>query len=133
MTNISSNWLRLIQLVTSVEADLSKKLQLKHGIGLTQYRALFYLAAAKNSELRMQDLAAQLQLDQSSVTRVVERLERLGLTIRDVCPNDKRGVYTVLTEAGRQRLDDARPEYERQIALVLNDGKTRDVLSSVCV
>ncbi len=81
----------------------------------------------------MQDLAAQLQLDQSSVTRVVERLERLGLTIRDVCPNDKRGVYTVLTEAGRQRLDDARPEYERQIALVLNDGKTRDVLSSVCV
>lgn len=53
----------------------------------------------------MQELASQLGLNQSSVSRMVERLERGELTMRDLCPDDKRGVYTVLTAKGRARLE----------------------------
>src|SRR5690606_13659317 len=98
MSRKSDAWLKLIQIVSNVEADLGRMMQARHGLGLSEYRALEILARSQNTELRMQELAAHLGLNQSSVTRMVERLERAKLTVRDVCPDDKRGVYTVLTE-----------------------------------
>ncbi|MCV2219520.1 MarR family winged helix-turn-helix transcriptional regulator [Thauera sp. Sel9] len=109
----------LIQIVANVEADLVKVLQARHGLGLSEYRALEILARSQNSELRMQDLAAHLGLNQSSVSRMVERLERSGFTVRDLCPDDKRGVYTVLTKDGRTRLESAQPDYEKALAAAL--------------
>lgn len=108
-------WLRLVQSVATVEAELGRILQDQYGIGLSDYRALEALERAPKSELRMQELAAHLQLNQSSVSRMVERLERSGLTIRDLCPDDKRGVYTVLTDKGRAHLTAARPDYEKAL------------------
>ncbi|MGB6102303.1 MAG: MarR family transcriptional regulator [Pusillimonas sp.] len=111
----SDAWLKLIQVVASVEADLGKVLQAQHGLGLSEYRALEVLARSPNSELRMQELASHLLLNQSSVSRLVERLERSGFTVRDLCPDDKRGVYTVLTAKGRTCLEEALPAYEKAL------------------
>ena len=108
-------WLRLVQSVATVEAELGRILQDRYGIGLSDYRALEALEKAPKSELRMQELAAHLQLNQSSVSRMVERLERGGLTVRDLCPDDKRGVYTVLTDKGRAHLAAARSDYEEAL------------------
>ena len=82
------------------------------GLGNVGSGALEILARSPNTELRMQDLAAHLRLNQSSVSRMVERLERAGFTVRDLCPQDKRGVYTVLTPEGRAGLERARHDYE---------------------
>lgn len=94
-------WLRVKIIIDSVENQIAKELQREHGLGLSEYRALTILSESENSELRMQELAKLLGLNQSSVTRLVERLEKEGHTIRDICPKDKRGVYTVLTGRGR--------------------------------
>ena len=117
----SDTWLKLIQIVSNVEADLGKVLQAQYGIGLSEYRALDILAQSQDSELRMQELATHLRLNQSSVSRMVERLERAGLTVRDLCPDDKRGVYTVLTEKGRERLESAQPDYEKALEAALQE------------
>ncbi|WP_342212844.1 MarR family winged helix-turn-helix transcriptional regulator [Rhizobium sp. CFBP 8762] len=95
-----------------MEADLGRFLQRQHGLGLSELRALKILAKSPNNELRMQDLAAHMQLNQSSVSRMAERLERRGLALRDLCPDDKRGVYTVLTDAGRDCLSRAEGDYD---------------------
>lgn len=126
----SDAWLRLIQIVANVEADLVKVLQARHGLGLSEYRALEILARSQNSELRMQELAAHLRLNQSSVSRMVERLERSGFTIRDLCPDDKRGVYTVLTKDGRARLESARPDYEKALEAALKEHGGEKLLAT---
>ena len=46
------------------------------------------------------------------MSRLVVRLEAAGLTRRDLCPDDRRGVYTVITDQGRDRLASAGPTYE---------------------
>lgn len=130
MSKRSDSWLALVQAVANVEVELGRILQEQHGIGLSDYRALDVLARSPDSELRMQELAAYLQLNQSSVSRMVERLERGGLTNRDLCPDDKRGVYTVLTEKGRARLEAAKPDYERALDEVSNRHRGSDVLSA---
>ncbi|MGU5666612.1 MarR family winged helix-turn-helix transcriptional regulator [Aeromonas hydrophila] len=119
MPKKSDAWLKLIQVVASVEADLGKVLQAQHGLGLSEYRALEVLARSPNSELRMQELASHLLLNQSSVSRLVERLERSSFTVRDLCPDDKRGVYTVLTAKGRACLEEAQPSYQKALEAAL--------------
>lgn len=115
----SESWLTLIHAVANVEADLEKVLQEHHGLGLSEYRALEILSRSPGSELRMQVLAAHLRLNQSSVSRMVERLERTGLAIRDLCPDDKRGVYAVLTEKGRGHIEKAQPDYAAALKVSL--------------
>lgn len=118
MSKRSDTWLKLIQTIANMELDLAKLLQ-QHGLGLSEYRALEILARSEDSELRMQELAAHLHLNQSSVSRMVERLERTGLTLRDLCPKDKRGVYTVLTEKGRMLFENAQSTYTAALDLAL--------------
>jgi DNA-binding MarR family transcriptional regulator len=130
MSKRSESWLKLIQVIANVEADLGKVLQAHHGLGLSEYRALEILARSEDFELRMQELASHLCLNQSSVSRMVERLERGGLTVRDLCPDDKRGVYTVLTEKGRARLDSAQPDYERALDAALKEHGGEKLLST---
>ncbi|MCD0505293.1 MarR family winged helix-turn-helix transcriptional regulator [Bordetella petrii] len=130
MSKKTDAWLKLIQVVAHVEAGLGKVLQASHGLGLSEYRALEVLARSPDFELRMQDLAAHLGLNQSSVSRMVERLERSGLTVRDLCPDDKRGVYTVLTEQGRERLQSAQPDYEGALNAALREHGAEALLAA---
>lgn len=130
MLKRSASWLNLIQLVANVESALGLVLQERHGLGLSEYRALEVLARSPNAELRMQELAAHLRLNQSSVSRLVERLERDGLSIRDLCPADKRGVYTVLTKEGRARLERALPDYQHALEAALKEHGGEKLLSA---
>ncbi|OAZ99587.1 MarR family winged helix-turn-helix transcriptional regulator [Halomonas sp. G11] len=114
-------WQQLRNVFESVENQVAKAMQREHGLGLTEYRALKLLSIAPDAELRMQELALKLGLNQSSVTRLVERMERNGYTFRDVCPNDKRGVYTVLTKRGRQVQAEAGKDYDNFLESALDE------------
>ncbi|MBO0125637.1 MULTISPECIES: MarR family transcriptional regulator [Rhizobium/Agrobacterium group] len=123
-------WLKLAQAVGNVESDLGKAMQTACGLGLSEYRALEALFISPDGELRMQDLAAHLCLNQSSVSRLVERLERTGLTVRDLCPDDKRGVYTVLTDNGRARIESARQVYEHALGAAIKQHGCETALAA---
>ncbi|MFE5329093.1 MarR family winged helix-turn-helix transcriptional regulator [Embleya sp. NPDC056575] len=112
-------WEQVVVLHARVEHDLGRTLQRRHGIGLSEYRALSRLAVAPDGELRMQELADSIGLNQSSVSRLAVRLETDGLTRRDLCPKDRRGVYTVITDDGRARLTEAAQTYARALTTAL--------------
>lgn len=118
---LRSKWQQMKNVFDNVEQQVAKDLSRKHGIGLTEYRALQLLAESPSSELRMQEIASQLGLNQSSVTRLVERMERNNYAVRDVCPNDKRGVYAVITEHGRKIEAEVSNDYNQLLSSALDD------------
>ncbi|MFD0362370.1 MarR family winged helix-turn-helix transcriptional regulator [Nocardia sp. GCM10030253] len=115
-------WNRLSALYSQVEHRLGTAIQRGHGLGLSEYRALGLLVVAPDGELRMQDLANSVGLNQSSVTRLVGRLDAAGLAYRDLCPDDRRGVYTVITDEGRARYRAARGTYRETLTAALDDA-----------
>ncbi|GGT69107.1 MarR family winged helix-turn-helix transcriptional regulator [Actinomadura citrea] len=117
-------WDGIVVLHGRVEHRLAKALQRRHGIGLSEYRALCHLARAEDGELRMQELADLIGLNQSSVSRLVARLESAGLTRRAMCPKDRRGVYTVITDEGRAVQDKAAPTYTETLTQALDEAAT---------
>jgi DNA-binding MarR family transcriptional regulator len=64
-----------------------------------QLAALTELASG---DLRMGDLASRLGLPESSATRLVDRLESVGLALRRPTPGDRRCVEAGLTAEGRK-------------------------------
>ncbi|MDT0300826.1 MarR family winged helix-turn-helix transcriptional regulator [Streptomonospora wellingtoniae] len=121
VNSVSAAWSQVTATVTAMDAALSKWLMETYGVGLADYRALLHLSRASDRELRLNDLARKVGLNQSSVTRLVERLERKELIFRDTCPDDGRGVYAVMTDQGMGAVDAIRDPYE---------GKVRELLQN---
>ena len=105
--------------------------QLKEAVGLShpQYEILVRLAAAPDGELRMTELADTLLTSKSGLTYQVTQLEKAGLVARRSCPSDVRGVFAVLTEAGRRRLEQAAPGHVALVRELLIDVLTPEQLA----
>ena len=84
-------------------AKLTPRFQ-EHGLSLTEFEVLLRLARTPNQRLRMSDLAAQTSLSTSGITRVVDRLERDGLVVRESCDTDRRGTWARITAVGTDRV-----------------------------
>lgn len=82
-----------------IEADLQEHARITH----VEFEVLLRLYKQEKHRLRIQDIATQSILSRSGVSRVVERLEKSGLVIREEADEDKRGAYAVLTDAGMER------------------------------
>ncbi len=120
--NLSAAWSQVAAVATAVDATLGKWLMDTHSIGLTEYRAVLHLSRASDRELRINDLAQKVGLNQSSVTRLVGRLESKELAYRDTCPDDGRGVYAVITERGVDAVKEIREPYEAKICELLQNA-----------
>lgn len=81
----------------------------EHGLAVVEFEALIRLIRSPGRRLRMSELAGQMTLTTSGITRVVDRLERDGLVRREACPDDRRGSWAVVTDAGLARVDAALP------------------------
>lgn len=88
------------RLTRRMETDLVREQRLS----LAAYDVLVQLAEAPQHRLRMTDLADALLLSRSGVTRLVGRLEQIGLVARCRAAGDGRGVVAELTDRGLDRL-----------------------------
>src|SRR5213079_1005067 len=88
----------------------------EHGLTINDYEALYLLSHAEGQRMRRVDLARQLLLTPSGVTRLLEGLEAAGLVERQACPGDLRVTYAALTDAGRERFAAASCGHVRSIS-----------------
>ncbi|MCG8392669.1 MAG: MarR family transcriptional regulator [Pseudomonadales bacterium] len=75
--------------------------------GLTSPQLLIMQAIAAQGEMTMGDLASEVSLSQATVTTILDRLEKRGLTERKRGETDKRRVYATLTPSGSSIIDQA--------------------------
>jgi DNA-binding MarR family transcriptional regulator len=104
-------WRGMLRVHAALLRTLDAELDAAHELPLTSYDVLIYLQSAPGKRLRMAELADSVLLSRSGVTRLVDRLEREGLLVRDTCVDDGRGLYAVLTEQGERLLERARPTH----------------------
>ena len=73
------------------------------------------VSRANDRRMRRVDLADQVFLSASGVTRLLDGLERQGFVERAACASDRRVVYAVLSDAGLERLRTAAESHFAQI------------------
>ncbi|RVU27250.1 MarR family transcriptional regulator [Streptomyces antnestii] len=122
LTALAQGWCTLSLLHGRIETHIERALQTKHDLSVREYSLLDVLSRQHDGEgghLQMKQVADAVVLSQSATTRLVTRLEDRGLLARYLCPTDRRGIYTDVSETGLALLAEARPT---------NDGALREAL-----
>lgn len=93
-------WAGFLQSHAALARELDADLRTAHGLPLTDFEILLWLANRPCEGMRMAALADTVLLSPSGLSRAVERLETRGLVQRLPCAEDRRGAYAALTESG---------------------------------
>ncbi|MEU0945880.1 MarR family transcriptional regulator [Streptomyces canus] len=132
LTALAQGWCALSLLHGRIEAHIEKALQSAHDLSVREYSLLDVLGRQHDGEgghLQMKQVADAVVLSQSATTRLVTRLEDRGLLARYLCPTDRRGIYTDVTDTGRTLLEQARPTNEKALREALAQAATHPELT----
>ncbi|MEV8020591.1 MarR family transcriptional regulator [Streptomyces sp. NPDC086554] len=127
LTALAQGWCALSLLHGKIETHIERALQAEHGLSVREYSLLDVLSRQHDGEgghLQMKQVADAVVLSQSATTRLVTRLEDRGLLARYLCPTDRRGIYTDVSESGAALLAEARPT---------NDTALREALDAAAL
>ena len=123
-------WSRLLRTHAALRRELSARLVADHGLTINDYEALLRLSHADDG-LRRVDLAEQLMLTPSGITRLLDGLERDGWVTKASCESDARVTYAVLTDEGRERLEAAARSHLAQVRSLFEERLTEDDLETL--
>jgi len=108
---LADEWHALMTRYNRTACVLARELQARHDLSVSEFEILQQLfnAGGGCGSVRMQELANEVHLSQSALSRLITRLERDGLVGRAMCTEDRRSVLVASTDAGRDRFLAARP------------------------
>jgi DNA-binding MarR family transcriptional regulator len=120
---LAESWCALSLLHGRIESHIERALQSGHGLSVREFSLLDVLSRQHDGDgghLQMKQVADAVVLSQSATTRLVTRLEERGLLSRYLCPTDRRGIYTDVTQDGRDLLAAARPTHNKALREALD-------------
>ena len=104
-------WRGMLAVHAAVVGRLDADLRDRHGLSVTSYEVLMLLGDAPRGRRRVSELSAATLLSVSGMSRMVDRLAREGLVVKESCEDDGRGAEVALTPSGRGRLRAARASH----------------------
>jgi DNA-binding MarR family transcriptional regulator len=121
----------LLRAHSATTRAFNAQLVAEHGITLSDYEVLLRLARAPDRRMRRVDLAEQVLLTPSGITRLLAGLEELGCVERVSCASDARVTYAQLTEAGLAKLDEASETHVAGVRGVFTERLSPDELTAL--
>jgi DNA-binding MarR family transcriptional regulator len=117
-------WRGVLEVHARVTQQLDAQMQAEHGLTLSAYEVLMFLADAHEHRLRMSEIADRVLLSRSGCTRLVDRLVDQGYVTRCAADYDGRGLYAELTAAGLTKITAARKTHRDGIRRFFLDHLT---------
>jgi DNA-binding MarR family transcriptional regulator len=101
-------WVRFLRAHAAITRELGARLEADHGLTMSDYDVLIQLYFAEGHAMRRVDIARQVLLTASGITRLLDGLESCGLVAKQPCASDARVSYAVLTPEGVRKVESAR-------------------------
>jgi DNA-binding MarR family transcriptional regulator len=108
-------WARLVRVSGALLDAVEAELKAAGFPALAWYDALLELSRAPEGRLRPFELERRMLLPQYSTSRLIDRLQKAGLAVREDCPGDARGQHVAITEEGRTLRERMWPAYAAAI------------------
>lgn len=101
---VSSEILKKIRkIVRSINLE-SKRIQKDHGVSIPQLLCLSFLNEEPNYQATHKQITAALELNSSTVTGIIDRLEKKAMVARLPRSDDRRSTIIALTSIGQKLL-----------------------------
>ena len=105
------SWRAWLSASTLLMDRLGRELQEQHGLSGADYEILVRLSEVPDRRMRMSDLADATLSSRSRLSHQIDRMEKADLVRREVCSDDRRGAFAVMTDSGWTTLVAAAPDH----------------------
>lgn len=131
--DLITNWLTLSHIQMSVSNQLEAKLQENHDLSLKEFYLLLFLSETPEKKLKLQNLESMVGLSQSALSRLVSRFEAKGCGAlqRHACENDRRSIYTSLTQIGQDKIDRAQATFKETLLAAFPEAEVEQLLQQM--
>lgn len=96
----------LLDMAALIEKQLDREVSLRRGVSFREYRLLKCLSLFHDNTAMRVELAGQVGLTPSAVTRALKPLEKIGYVTTQKSERDARRSLATLTDAGLELLRD---------------------------
>ncbi|WP_421917849.1 MarR family winged helix-turn-helix transcriptional regulator [Marinifilum sp.] len=110
--------IKIRRIVRSINLE-SKKIQKDYGVSIPQILCLEYLKGSPNYQETQKSIRAHLNLNSSTVTGIISRLEKKGFLARLPKTGDRRTTVIALTSLGDQLLKNTPDLLQQRLAIKL--------------
>ena len=110
-----ATWVRFLRAHAALTRELGARLEAEHGLTMSDFDVLIQLYHAPEHSMRRIDIARQVLLTASGITRLLDGLERCGVVAKKSCESDARVSYAVLTEEGLRKVEAARQSHHADV------------------
>jgi DNA-binding MarR family transcriptional regulator len=117
-------WRGFVRLHERLGGRLARLLQTESNISGADFTVLVQLTDVPDGRRRFQDLAQALEWEKSRMSHHLTRMAKRGLVVREECPDDGRGAFIVITDAGRALLTAAAPLHVEAVRALFLDHVT---------
>lgn len=126
-------WLALIRTHTRVWDQVEAEMRRSHGLTMARYDVLAQLDQA-DGRLGLGQLAASIVLSPSGLSKLLDRMDAVGLVRREADPSDARATSAVITPKGRRLVKAARADHHAYLRQTIGRALTdRDVADLIRV
>jgi DNA-binding MarR family transcriptional regulator len=108
-------WVRFLRAHAALTRELGARLEAEHGLTMSDFDVLIQLYHAPEHSMKRIDIARQVLLTPSGITRLLDGLERCGLVAKRSCATDARVSYAVLTDEGLRKVEAARESHSADV------------------
>ncbi len=121
----------LTRALDSVKKSIEKDIR-SYGLNPTEFAVLELIY--NKGEQPIQRIGEKVLIASSSITYVVDKLEKKNLLLRTPSPEDRRIIYASITDEGRKMMDEIFPVHSKQIQKILgglDESEKKDVIEKL--
>ena len=107
--------IKLRKIIRSINLE-SKKIEKELGISIPQLLVLQYLSDQNDYRAFAKDIKEYINLNASTISGIISRLESKALVAKSQKPNDKRAIYVILTAKGADLLYKYPPTLQEKLS-----------------
>jgi MarR family 2-MHQ and catechol resistance regulon transcriptional repressor len=108
----NSPFLELMQTSKAIH-DRIKEEMAKNKLSITEFSVLEVLY--QKGKQTIQKIGNCILISSGSMTYVIDKLEQRGLISRNACPEDRRVIHVILTDDGKELMEEIMPKYHELV------------------
>jgi len=98
-----------------------------HGIAFSEFVVMYQISLAPHKTIRRIDLAEEVGMSASGITRLLNPMEKIKLIEKEVNPRDARVSFVKLSNVGVELLNDAIKSVVQISDEILKEFNTKDI------
>ena len=98
-----------------------------HGIAFSEFMVMYQISLAPQQTIRRIDLAEEVGMSASGITRLLNPMEKIKLIEKEVNPRDARVSFVKLSDAGIELLNNAMKSITQSLDEMLKEFDAKDI------